>query len=111
MSPKDFSEEEVQRIACIKSYFLNHLSEQFTVRQLARKAALGEQRFSEAFYKIYGISAYMHASRMKLAQFLIGHTERSLKEIAGLCGYKDYKSFLKAYKKYFGISAGKERKH
>ena len=112
MSPKDFSEEEIQRISSVVSYVKNHLHQQFTVRQLARLAALGEQRFTEGFYKEYGqtVAVYIHDVRMKSARFLVTHTEKSLKEIAGLCGYREYKSFLKAFQKYFGVSAGGERK-
>ena len=112
MSPKAFSVEELQRIISVTSYFHNHLGQQFTIRHLARRAALSEQKFSEGFYQLYGqaVGEYLHHTSIKSGRFLITHTERSLKEIAGLCGYSDYKSFLKAYKKYFGLTAGTERK-
>jgi transcriptional regulator GlxA family with amidase domain len=82
------------------------------VKQLARRAAMGEQKLQEGFYLYFGISVggYVRTTRLQSARFLVSHTDRTIKDICGLCGYKDYKSFLKAYKRHFGISAAAERK-
>lgn len=111
MSPKEIDGEELQRIAAVKSYLHNHLHKSFTVRQLARKAALGTHKFGEGFYRMYGqtVGSYIHNTRMETGRFLLLHTDRSVKEIAMLCGYKKTRNFSSAYRKYFKVSPSEER--
>jgi transcriptional regulator GlxA family with amidase domain len=112
MSATKFSKEEKERIYHVKAFILHELSKQWTVKQLARRAAMGQQKLQEGFYWFFEMSVgcYVRTTRLQAARFLVSHTDRTIKEICGLCGYKDYKSFLKAYKKHFGISAAAERK-
>jgi transcriptional regulator GlxA family with amidase domain len=111
MSPKELTKEEGQRIYAVKTYILNHLEQPFTVRQLAQKAALGEQKFKEAFYLLLEMTVgeYIHEARMKLGKFLLKQSDKSIKEIAGICGYKKARNFSSAYKKFFGMSPREER--
>jgi transcriptional regulator GlxA family with amidase domain len=111
MSPKEIDGEELQRIAAVKSYLHNHLDESFHVRQLAKKAALGTVKFGEGFYRMYGqtVGTYIHNTRMETGRFLLLHTDKSVKEIAAICGYSKTRNFSSAYKKFFGMSPSEER--
>lgn len=113
MSPKEISGEELERIAAAKSYLHNHLHQSFTVRQLAKKAALGAPKFGEGFYKMYGqtVGSYIQRTRMETGRFLLLHTDKSVKEIAAICGYSKTRNFSSAYRKYFGKSPIEERKN
>jgi AraC family transcriptional regulator, transcriptional activator of the genes for pyochelin and ferripyochelin receptors len=106
MSPKGFTDDEIQRIAVVKTYLHNQLYMRFTIRELARKAALGEQRFKECFYRVYerNVGEYIHETRMQTGKFLLSNTNKSVKEIASLCGYSKTRNFSSAYKKFFGVS-------
>jgi AraC-like DNA-binding protein len=112
MSPKKLSRDEEQRIYAVKSYVINNLHQKFTVRQLARKAALGEQRFRDGFYHLFRmhVGQYIHATRMQTARFLLTHTDKTIKEIASLTGYRNTDNFLRAFKHFFGTTAGVLRK-
>jgi transcriptional regulator GlxA family with amidase domain len=112
MSPKELTKEEQERLHHVKTMIVNEVDKPFTIKQLARRAALGEQRFKDGFSQLFGMSAgaYILATKMQTARFLLTHTERTMKEIAALCGYKRYKNFLKAYKKHFGVTPGSQRK-
>jgi AraC family transcriptional regulator len=111
MSPKEIDGEGLERIAAVKSYLHNHLHESFNVRQLAKKAALGTVKFGEGFYKMYGqtVGTYIHNTRMETGRFLLVHTDKSVKEIAAICGYSKTRNFSSAYKKFFGMSPSEER--
>ena len=113
MSPKALSEEEVERIVSVKTYVLDHLQRQFVIRDLARRAALGEQKFKDGFYRLYerNVGEYIHEARMKTANFLLRNTNKSVKEIALLCGYKKTRNFSSAYKKFFGVNPKSERRN
>jgi transcriptional regulator GlxA family with amidase domain len=108
MSPKELSKEEEQRIYAVKTYIVNNLNEKLRVGQLARMAALGEQRFKDGFYRLFQMhpGEYLHVTRMQTARFLLRHTQRTMKDIAMTVGFREYKSFLRAYKKFFGVTAG-----
>lgn len=112
MSPKELSRDEEERLYDVKSYILNHLDEPLTVLQLARKAALGEQRFTESFARLIEmhVGAFIHSTKMKTGNFLIRNTDKSIKEIAALCGYSKTRNFSSAYRKFFGKSPSGERK-
>jgi AraC-like DNA-binding protein len=112
MSPRELTEEEKQRIVFVKSFLENHLRKQFGIRELARKAALGEQKFKDGFYQLFEMNAgeYIHATKMKTGRFLLLNTGKGIKEIASLCGYSKTRNFSSAYKKYFKISPSEERK-
>jgi AraC-like DNA-binding protein len=111
MSPKEHTIEERMRIYAVKRYILNHLKEAFIIRGLAKKAAVGEQKFKDGFYQLFGMSvgAYIHEARMKTGKFMLRYSDKSIKEIAMLCGYSKARNFSSAYKKYFGVSPREDR--
>lgn len=111
MSPKELRREEEQRIYDVKTYILNHFHEQFTIAQLSRMAALGEQKFTDGFYRLFEVhaGAFIQSTRMNTGKFLIQHTDKSMKEIAALCGYSKARNFSSAYKKFFGRRPSEEK--
>ena len=112
MSPHEITNEEIQRLYQVKTYLLNHLHQRHTVKQLARGAAMNESKFREAFYMVfsYVVQDYIIEARMQLGFFLLKHTNKAIKEIAWLAGYRQSKNFMNAFKKYFGITAMTVRK-
>ena len=112
MSPKEITKEEIQRIYETKTYFLNHLHQQWTVAQLARRSAMNTEKFRRGFYLIfeYQVQAFMTEARMRLGLFLLQHTKKTIKDIASRTGYRHYNNFLKAFKKHFGVTAQSVRR-
>jgi len=47
---------------------------------------------------------------MQTARQLLNESGRSIKEIASLTGYRSVNSFIKAFKKMFGVTPGDFRK-
>jgi transcriptional regulator GlxA family with amidase domain len=111
MSPKQLSKDEEQRIYYALSYIVNHLERQFTTRELARMAALGEQKFKDGFKRLFEgtVGEYIHKVRMETAKFLLTNTNKSIKEIALLSGYSKVRNFSTAYRKYYNKSPKEER--
>ena len=85
--------------------------ESFNVETLCKMLYLSRSYTSRIFKEKTGDSLidYIIKYRMEKANEFILKTSRSLKEIAGLCGYARYEYFLKQYKKYYGVNAGKIR--
>jgi transcriptional regulator GlxA family with amidase domain len=111
MSPRELTGEEKERIYSVKAYLLNHLNQQFTITKLAKMAALGEQKFKDGFYILFErrVGEYVHEARMGLGKFLLTKTDKSIKEIAAVCGYSKARNFSSAYKKFFGVRPKEER--
>jgi AraC-like DNA-binding protein len=53
--------------------------------------------------------AYLREKRMRHALDLISYTSYSVKQIAGMVGYRNYVHFIAAFRKRFGRSPAKAR--
>lgn len=106
MSPRALSREEKNRLYQTKTHVLTHLDENWDVPKLARHALLGKRKLKEGFLELFGLtpSGFIHKTRMELAFFLLRHTDRTIKDIACLTGYKKINNFSRAFKAYFGVT-------
>jgi AraC-like DNA-binding protein len=89
----------------------DRLGDDLSLIDLATEAGLGISAFGRAFAKSLGLSPFRFfaALRMRRAQELLAHTDRSLAEIAGDTGYADQAHFTAAFTREIGISPGKWR--
>lgn len=108
MSPKELTTDEKKRLQEIQSYLTNHLEKKLVINAIAKRAAMSEDKLKEGFFKLFGMTVgnYLHETKMQTGYFLLQNTEKPIKEIAGLTGYKYTKNFLIAFKKRFGVTAG-----
>ncbi|NLB82270.1 MAG: helix-turn-helix transcriptional regulator [Clostridiaceae bacterium] len=91
-------------IAYINSNYQNDLS----LCTLAKNAYISENQLCRLFKKELGItiSKYITSKRISEAKRLL-RTDNNVSTTAAKCGYKDYASFIRAFKKVVGISPGK----
>ena len=94
----------------ITEYISAHLSEDLSVKALARVSNASSSYLTHEFQKEVGISLhrYIVQKRMIYAQERINSGERASKIYVD-CGYTDYSSFYKAYLNYFGEAPSKRR--
>lgn len=89
------------------TYLLAHYKEHdLSVREIAAQSFMSEVYFRKLFKKAYGISPqrYIMNLRIQNAAGLISSGYYSLKEVAYLSGYTDYKYFSVSFKKRKGVS-------
>ena len=81
-------------------------SPSFSISRAAEKSYVSEVYFRMLFKSEYGISPqkYVISLRMDKATELIRNGDYSLKEIALMCGYNDYKYFSTEFKRVKGCS-------
>lgn len=98
-------------IAKAKHYIEDHLSENFSVDELAAHVYLNRSYFSREFKEETGESVmdYILNRRMEKAIQLIKDGVHSTKTIAGLVGYSDIKYFQRVFKKYTGYTVREYR--
>ena len=78
-------------------------SDEFSVDMLADACRVSKYHFCRIFKAATGVSAiqYLNAYRLKIADTMLQNTQRSVSEIASLCGFDDVSYFSRIYKKQF----------
>lgn len=76
-----------------------------TIEDLALEVGLNRNKLQFGFKKLYGISIdeYRLKMRMRCASKLLKQSDKSVKEIARLSGYKNISSFSVAFKRVFNV--------
>ena len=100
-------EESSSKIARSVDYLMqNYKRSDLTVREIADKSFMSEVYFRRLFRTEYGTSPrkYIIKLRIQNAVGLISTGYYSLKEVAYMSGYSDYKYFSVEFKKVMGVS-------
>lgn len=86
-------------------YINRHFHEQLTAEGLAQKIFVSKSTLNQLFQKNLGTSIYQYILRRKLlqAKILILQGE-SMGTICEKCGFSDYATFYRAFKKMFGMT-------
>lgn len=97
---------ETEKIQLARKYIQEHLSQKFTIPEIASVVGTNQCYLKKGFKELYGstIFDFVLENRMHKAEYLLKNSEKKLLEIAELVGYSSLSSFSKAYKNYFGIS-------
>lgn len=84
----------------------NYKKSDLSIKEIADKSFMSEVYFRRLFKEEYGISLqkYIINLRIQNALGLISTGYYSLKEIAYISGYNDYKYFSVEFKKNMGVS-------
>jgi AraC-like DNA-binding protein len=85
--------------------------EAWSVRRLAREAAMSRSAFSARFRRLVGMPpmSYLHALRMRRARDLLRHTDHNLRWVAEWVGYGSEAAFSNAYRQWSGTAPGSDR--
>lgn len=86
--------------------FEQELSSEASPAWLAKLAKMPNYRFSRTMKLIFGLTPtqYIAKSRLARASTLLLQTNKTISEIAQLCGYFDHSAFSRAFKKATGAS-------
>jgi AraC-like DNA-binding protein len=101
------SEEKPSKIDRSISYIhQNYKNSELTIKEISEKSYMSDVYFRKLFKKKYGMSPqrYLIDLRIQYASGLISTGYYSLKEIAYMSGYNDYKYFSVEFKKIMGVS-------
>lgn len=93
------------KMIAILNYLGEHLTEDITIDGLSARFFLSRYYLMHTFKEQtgYTIGNYITTKRMLLARELIG-TGAPITEVCYACGFKNYSTFSRAYKKNFGES-------
>ena len=103
-------ETQNSKIASVMEYLSEHLEEDITIDWLASHFYISKFHLMHLFKEEtgYTIYAYLNMKRLLKARALISSGTEAA-DACYLCGFRNYSTFFRAYKKYFAISPGQTR--
>lgn len=96
-------EQSLYRNLCI--YIEEHLDEDLSLENLAKEFYVSKYHIAHIFKDNIGMSIHQYIIKKRLAicrDAIMGQT--SISEAYLMCGFKDYSSFFRAFKKEYGMS-------
>lgn len=96
---------------CIQ-YINNHLSQKFSIDELAEECGISKSRLQHLFKDTVGttISDYITKQKMQTALFMLNF-DKSPTEVAEHLGYEYYSTFCSNFKKVFGFTPQAQMAH
>ena len=102
--PQYFDNSKQFVLHCIE-YIENNFTDQITLDEISKRSAMSKNSFCDLFYKLTGHSfnSYLNICRIKKATEYIKDGYK-ITAIYGLCGYNDFSTFYRNFKKIMGVS-------
>lgn len=109
---KLYSKEFLINIEDIKMFLEKNWEKTYNLEEISNIFAISKTYIKEGFTYMYqvGPSTYMRKFRIKKSRELLMISEKSIIEIAGICGYSNPSKFSKAFKNEVGVLPSKYRK-
>lgn len=94
------------------SYMQNHLSDNFSIENLAEMLGVSSSYFNRLFVKEMGMTplGYLNNLRISHAAFLLSDTLLSVDEVAKKCGFSCGNYFCKVFRRALGYSPSEFRR-
>lgn len=108
--PEYFNNSKQFVLHCVE-YIENNFTDRITLDEISKRSAMSKNSFCELFYKITGHSfnSYLNICRIKKATEYIKDGYK-ITAIYGLCGYTDFSTFYRNFKKIIGVSPNEYKK-
>ncbi len=102
----EISERSVEQIYTVVDYINNNFSSDITPLDCSELLHISYGYFAKLFKAVMGktFKEYLTDIRMSRARILLISTDRSVTEIASMCGYPNISYFISEYKKTFGVT-------
>lgn len=99
------SEENRQLVMHSVEYIKNHFDEEITLSEIVHRSAMSKTCFCTIFNSIVGMpfKEYLNRYRIDRAAELIAEGEK-ISAAANCCGYSDFSTFYRNFKKHLGMS-------
>ena len=90
-----------EKLAMVHSYIEDHFSEDLSLEKLASEFYISKYYLTREYKKIYGKTIFQHIinARINYGKMLLRFSDRSIEEIAHLCGFNDQSYFARQFKK------------
>ena len=109
--PENFDNSKQFVLHCIE-YIENNFTGRITLDEISKLSAMSKNSFCELFHNLTGHSfnSYLNICRIKKATEYIKDGYK-ITAIYGLCGYADFSTFYRNFKKIMGVSPNEFKKN
>lgn len=101
-----------QKLSAVNSYIEEHFTEEITLEKLASTFYISKYYLTREYKKIYGKTIFQHiiTCRINCGKKLLRFSDKSVEEIAHLCGFNDQSYFARQFKKSENVTCFAYRK-
>ena len=105
-------DSNVRTVRQIHEFMIQNIHNRYTIEELSQRFLINPTTLKTTFKSVYSqpIAAYMKAYRIKQAQELLLHTDRTAADIAQAVGYGNQSKFSQAFKDLTGMLPREYRK-
>ena len=101
----DTPREYTSRYEAVTGFIDVHLEEDLTLDRIAREFYISKYHIAHLFQENIGLSVHQYITKKRLAACCDAiRSGNSVSEAYAMCGFNDYSSFYRAFKKEYGIS-------
>lgn len=99
------TQDDIKALQKAKILLLNNLQNPFSIKELARKAAINEFKLKKGFKHLFGNTIFgtLQEERLKEAKALLQRNDICVAEAATLVGYTSLSHFSKIFKEKYGV--------
>lgn len=110
-TPPEYFDNSKQFVLHCIEYIESNFADQITLDEMSKRSAMSKNSFCALFYKLTGHTFHQHLNlcRIKKATEYIKEGYK-ITAIYGLCGYSDFSTFYRNFKKIIGLSPNAYKK-
>jgi AraC-like DNA-binding protein len=103
--------DEISAIHAAREMVRHNLRRHFSIPEIAKRIGINEFKLKTGFRELFGqgIYGYLQTERLQESAQLLTESRLTIKEIADKTGYRSANSFIKAFRKTFGVTPGQYR--
>ncbi len=107
-----FSAYEIECIEKAKKIIDSDISRHFSIFAIAASVSMGATKLKSGFKQMYGVApfTYLREQRMQRATTLLTGTNKTIKEISKITGFKYRSNFITSFSSFYGMPPGRYRK-
>ncbi len=101
-----------RKLAAVYNYIEDNFNKDLTLEKLSSEFYISRFYLSREYKRLFGMSIIQHiiAARINYGKRLLRFTDRSVEEIAHLCGFNDQSYFARQFKRSEGLTCISYRK-
>jgi len=101
-----------QKLAAVHDYIDDHFAEDLSLEKLSSEFYISKYYLTREYKKIYGKTIFQHiiTARINYGKKLLRFSDKSVEEVAHLCGFNDQSYFARQFKKAENLTCFAYRK-
>jgi AraC-like DNA-binding protein len=107
------AKDHYRRLSALRERLRKNPATRYEIRRFAAECFLSPERATALYKKFFGLTPFAELvqARALLATKLLLHSNKSVAEIAELCGWENYRYFDRVFRKSAGVSPSEFRRN